>query len=431
MAEDPKPAFTAESVLGDERAAAEMADADLRERIRAAEELAASDQTPRRQRRQLQEKLAADQAELNARIAASTGVAVQNIDVSSKAGEITGDSRKAADLSDDELRERIQQTRGLLALEELSDDQTQALRQVLDNDRAEIRSRVAARDTDQRRARRDDDSDGGNRSDELPMRGDQLTLRDLLEDDRPADDLTTDALERRIDANRRALRLDNLNDRQRTSLRERMRDDRQALRGRLGDRRERRRARLDDPAFALAVAVGAIATAAILSRPNIAAAEAYDEEIEDWLTAAPLVETERRYRFEDFRDQPRLRYAVPGIEVDTVRFGFGEGFLREEEIPKLDRIGATIERIVAGNPDEVFMIEGHTDAVGTEAANMKLSEERAEAVKQALLEYFNIGEENLVTVGRGELYPKIPTQAAEAENRRVSVRRITPLLARN
>jgi outer membrane protein OmpA-like peptidoglycan-associated protein len=431
VAEDPKPAFTAESVLGDERAAAEMADADLRERIRAAEELAASDQTPRRQRRQLQEKLAADQAELNARIAASTGVAVQNIDVSSKAGEITGDSRKAADLSDDELRERIQQTRGLLALEELSDDQTQALRQVLDNDRAEIRSRVAARDTDQRRARRDDDSDGGNRSDELPMRGDQLTLRDLLEDDRPADDLTTDALERRIDANRRALRLDNLNDRQRTSLRERMRDDRQALRGRLGDRRERRRARLDDPAFALAVAVGAIATAAILSRPNIAAAEAYDEEIEDWLTAAPLVETERRYRFEDFRDQPRLRYAVPGIEVDTVRFGFGEGFLREEEIPKLDRIGATIERIVAGNPDEVFMIEGHTDAVGTEAANMKLSEERAEAVKQALLEYFNIGEENLVTVGRGELYPKIPTQAAEAENRRVSVRRITPLLARN
>jgi outer membrane protein OmpA-like peptidoglycan-associated protein len=78
----------------------------------------------------------------------------------------------------------------------------------------------------------------------------------------------------------------------------------------------------------------------------------------------------------------------------------------------------------------VFLIEGHTDAVGTEAANMKLSQERAEAVKQALLEYFNIGEDNLVTVGRGEMYPKIPTQEAEPENRRVSVRRITPLLAR-
>ncbi len=430
MAEDPKPVVTADSVLGDDRPATEMTDADLRERIRAAEELAASDQTPRRQRRQLKEKLAADQAELNARIAASTGVAVQNIDVSEKVNEITGDNRKARDLGDDELRSRIQETRGLLALEGLSRDQKQALREVLDADRAEIRSRVAARDADRERNRRGDDAEDSRRSDELPMRGDQLTVRDLLEDDRPADDLTTRALERRIDANRRALRLDNLSDRQRRALRERMREDRQAMRSRFGNRRERRRERLDDPAFALAVAAGAIATAAILSRPNIAAAEAYDEEIEDWLTAAPLVETDRRYRVEDFRDQPRLRYAVPGIELDTVQFGFGEGFLREEELPKLDRIGETIERIVAGNPDEVFLIEGHTDAVGTEAANMKLSQERAEAVKQALLEYFNIGEDNLVTVGRGEMYPKIPTQEAEPENRRVSVRRITPLLAR-
>ncbi|MDX1717938.1 MAG: OmpA family protein, partial [Anderseniella sp.] len=337
----------------------------------------------------------------------------------------------AAELKDNELRERIQATRGLLALEGLDDRQRKQLREVLAGDRQEIRSRVAARDGTRRERNRDEDSDGRRRSDDLPMRGDQLTLRDLLEDDRPADDLTANALERRIDANRRALRLDNLTDHQQQALRERMRSDRQALRTRFGNRRERRRQRLNDPAFALAVAAGAVATAVILSRPNIAAAEAYDEEIEDWLTAGPLVQTKKRYRVEDFRSQPRLRYAVPGIEVDTVRFGFGEGFLREEEIPKLDRIGETIERIVAGNPDEVFLIEGHTDAVGTEAANMKLSEERAQAVKQMLMEYFNIGDENLATVGRGELYPKIPTQEAEAENRRVSVRRITPLLARN
>jgi outer membrane protein OmpA-like peptidoglycan-associated protein len=429
--QDPKPQFTADSVLGDDRAASELTDADLRERIRAAEELSANEQTPRRQRRQLSQKLEADKAELNARIAASTGVAVQNIDVSAKVNEVTGDNRRAAELKDNELRERIQATRGLLALEGLDDRQRKQLRDVLAGDRQEIRSRVAARDGTRRQRNRDEDGDGRNRSDDLPMRGNQLTLRDLLEDDRPADDLTASALERRIDANRRALRLDNLTDRQQQALRERMRSDRQALRTRFGNRRERRRERLNDPAFALAVAAGAVATAVILSRPNIAAAEAYDEEIEDWLTAAPLVETKKRYRVEDFRAQPRLRYAVPGIEVDTVRFGFGEGFLREEEIPKLDRIGATIERIVAGNPDEVFLIEGHTDAVGTEAANMKLSQERAEAVKQMLMEYFNIGDENLATVGRGELYPKIPTQEAEAENRRVSVRRITPLLARN
>ena len=55
------------------------------------------------------------------------------------------------------------------------------------------------------------------------------------------------------------------------------------------------------------------------------------------------------------------------IEIDTVHFGFGEGFLREEEIDKLDRIAQVLERILAKNPGEVFMIEGHTDAVGSDA----------------------------------------------------------------
>jgi hypothetical protein len=163
-------------VLGDDRAASELTDADLRERIRAAEELAANEQTPRRQRRQLSKKLEADKAELNARIAASTGVAVQNIDVSAKVNEVTGDNRQAADLKDNELRERIQATRGLLALEGLDDRQRKQLRDVLAGDRQEIRSRVAARDGTRRQRNRDQDGDGRNRSDDLPMRGDQLTL---------------------------------------------------------------------------------------------------------------------------------------------------------------------------------------------------------------------------------------------------------------
>ncbi len=433
VAQDPVPVFTTDKILGDERPAAELTDADLRERIRGAEEMAASDQANRKQRKQLQAKAEADKAELNARIAATTGVAVQNIDVAKKVDELTGDSRRARDLDDDALRERIKQTRGLLSIEGLTDTQTAALRGILDRDSAVIRSRVAKRDEKRtlRRARSDAEEEGGNNwSDELPMRGEQLTLRDLMDDERNPDELTSHALERRIDANRRALRLEGLSDRQRARIRNRLEEDRAVLRDRFGNRRERRRQKLDDPTFQIAIAAGVIAGAVILSRPNIAVAEAYDEELEDWLTAPPLVNTKKRYRIEDFREQPRLRFAVPGVEVDTVRFGFGEGFLREEEVPKLERIGETIERIVAGNPDEVYLIEGHTDAVGTEEANMSLSIQRADAVKKALTEYFNIPEANLETVGRGELYPKIPTEAAEAENRRVSVRRITPLLAR-
>ncbi|MBI3674912.1 MAG: OmpA family protein, partial [Rhizobiales bacterium] len=77
---------------------------------------------------------------------------------------------------------------------------------------------------------------------------------------------------------------------------------------------------------------------------------------------------------------------------------------------------------------EVFIIEGHTDAVGSDESNLRLSRLRAEAVKQALTTYYVIPPDNLATVGYGERYLKIPTREPEAENRRVSVVRATPLV---
>ena len=161
---------------------------------------------------------------------------------------------------------------------------------------------------------------------------------------------------------------------------------------------------------------------------DVFAAEVDDEELADVLAAPPR----RKVRAPLYggRDQrsPEARDAVARIEIDTVHFGFGEGFLREEEIDKLDRIAQVLERILAKNPGEVFMLEGHTDAVGSDAANLQLSRQRAQAVKEALTTYYVIPAENLKTVGLGERYLKIPTQQAEAENRRVSLARITPLV---
>ena len=84
--------------------------------------------------------------------------------------------------------------------------------------------------------------------------------------------------------------------------------------------------------------------------------------------------------------------------------------------------------VIARNPDEIFLIEGHTDAVGSNEANLLLSDRRAEAVAVALSEDFDIPPENLVTQGYGEEYLKVETYGPERENRRVAVRRITPLL---
>ena len=51
-----------------------------------------------------------------------------------------------------------------------------------------------------------------------------------------------------------------------------------------------------------------------------------------------------------------------------------------------------------------------------------------EAVKRALVRDYVIPSLNLRTIGLGERFPRIPTEEPEAENRRVSVARITPLV---
>jgi outer membrane protein OmpA-like peptidoglycan-associated protein len=123
-----------------------------------------------------------------------------------------------------------------------------------------------------------------------------------------------------------------------------------------------------------------------------------------------------------------LRDAIARIEIDTIHFGFDEAFVREEEIENLDRIAGIMERILAAHPREVFVIEGHTDAVGSHAYNFRLSRQRARAVKQALATYYVIPEQNLRTVGYGERFLKIPTAEAEVENRRVAIARATALI---
>jgi hypothetical protein len=90
-----------------------------------------------------------------------------------------------------------------------------------------------------------------------------------------------------------------------------------------------------------------------------------------------------------------------------------------------------MKRVIRRNPNEVFMIEGYTDAVGSPEDNLSLSDRRAESVAEVLTEEFQVPFENLVTQGYGEDYLKVQTEQPERLNRRVAVRRITPLLARD
>ena len=76
-----------------------------------------------------------------------------------------------------------------------------------------------------------------------------------------------------------------------------------------------------------------------------------------------------------------------------------------------------------------FSLLKDIDSVGPDDDNLSLSERRAETVAVTLSERLVIPAENLTTQGYGEQYPKVQTQGPERQNRRVTLRRITPLLA--
>ena len=66
--------------------------------------------------------------------------------------------------------------------------------------------------------------------------------------------------------------------------------------------------------------------------------------------------------------------------------------------------------------------------MGNDVDNLSLSDRRAEAVAVALTEQFQVPAENLVTQGYGKQGLVIQTDAPERANRRVAIRRITPLI---
>jgi OOP family OmpA-OmpF porin len=72
------------------------------------------------------------------------------------------------------------------------------------------------------------------------------------------------------------------------------------------------------------------------------------------------------------------------------------------------------------NPDLNLLIEGHTDNIGNSAYNLKLSEERAEAVKKVLVSH-GISESRIQVKGFGDTRPIATNESAKgrAENRRV------------
>lgn len=112
------------------------------------------------------------------------------------------------------------------------------------------------------------------------------------------------------------------------------------------------------------------------------------------------------------------------VATQGIYFDIGSDRLRPESSPTLKEIGA----MLAEHPELTLTIEGHTDNVGAAATNMTLSQQRATAVKAALVSSYGADAGRLTAKGLGASKPAAPNTTAEGreQNRRVELVRTTP-----
>jgi OmpA-OmpF porin, OOP family len=126
----------------------------------------------------------------------------------------------------------------------------------------------------------------------------------------------------------------------------------------------------------------------------------------------PMGERERQ-----FVETGRLR-------LDEVRFESGSARLLPESEEALRQTGRGLEKY----PNLEVEIEGHTDTSGPAANNLRLSQERADAVRSFLLKNFDLNASNLSAKGYGETRPEVEerSDADKRRNRRVELRVLNP-----
>jgi OOP family OmpA-OmpF porin len=106
------------------------------------------------------------------------------------------------------------------------------------------------------------------------------------------------------------------------------------------------------------------------------------------------------------------------MRLENVNFETNKATLLPESHPALDNVGHVLKQY----PDLKIEIGGHTDNQGTAKKNLKLSADRAKAVKDYLVQNFpDIKASQLTTKGYGSSKPLVPNNNATnmARNRRV------------
>ena len=109
------------------------------------------------------------------------------------------------------------------------------------------------------------------------------------------------------------------------------------------------------------------------------------------------------------------------VDLYGIYFDFGSAEIKEESEPVIAEIVSYLNE----NPNVKIVVEGHTDNVGSESSNQKLSENRAKNVMNALIED-GINKERLSIIGYGSKNPVADnnSETGRAQNRRVTIRKV-------
>jgi len=105
-----------------------------------------------------------------------------------------------------------------------------------------------------------------------------------------------------------------------------------------------------------------------------------------------------------------------------IQFEFGSADLTDQAKQVLDSLGKALQ-----SDDLVkyhFELVGHTDIVGSDEYNLRLSESRAQACKEYLMTKFGISPDRLLATGVGKSDLAVPDHPTAAENRRVVIKNL-------
>jgi OOP family OmpA-OmpF porin len=130
----------------------------------------------------------------------------------------------------------------------------------------------------------------------------------------------------------------------------------------------------------------------------------------------PLVMDRDETRIQNFVLKPVPKVGER-VVLRGINFDFNSAVVKPVSYPVLDDAA----RVLKAKPKMRVEIGGHTDSVGPDSYNMKLSNERANAVREYLIRYHNVETYRLIAVGYGETQPIADnrTRSGRDMNRRI------------